>query len=153
MLKLWQSQAPFTYRGKYWSINKPETMYGLLHYFLTPYQKPHPPIGVAAASYNPPTLRIAGEQGFIPMSLAFNTDYINSQWEAVTPEYMADHLWLIGSPETVAGKLRKLYQEVGGFGCLLVLVYDHWQDQQSWEQSTRLLAEEVMPRLADLTGV
>jgi alkanesulfonate monooxygenase SsuD/methylene tetrahydromethanopterin reductase-like flavin-dependent oxidoreductase (luciferase family) len=29
--------------------------------------------------------------------------------EAVTPEYMADHLWLIGSPETVATKLRKLY--------------------------------------------
>ena len=24
--------------------------------------------------------------------------------EAVTPEYMADHLWLIGSPETVATK-------------------------------------------------
>jgi hypothetical protein len=32
-------------------------------------------------------------------------------------------------------------------------VYDHWQDQKGWEQSTRLLAEEVMPRLADLTGV
>ena len=34
--------------------------------------------------------------------------------EAVTPEYMADHLWLIGSPETVASKIRKLYTEVGG---------------------------------------
>jgi alkanesulfonate monooxygenase SsuD/methylene tetrahydromethanopterin reductase-like flavin-dependent oxidoreductase (luciferase family) len=72
--------------------------------------------------------------------------------EAVTPEYMADHLWLIGSPETVASKIRKLYNEVGGFGCLLVLVYDHWQDQKGWEQSTRLLAKEVMPRLTDLTG-
>jgi hypothetical protein len=44
-------------------------------------------------------------------------------------------------------------REVGSFGCLLlVLVYDHWQDQQGWEKSTRLLAEEVMPRLADLAG-
>ena len=84
MLKIWQSQPPFEYRGKYWSVNKTETMYNLLHYFLTPYQKPHPPIGVAAASYKSPTLAIAGEQGFIPMSLALNTDYVNSQWEAVT---------------------------------------------------------------------
>ena len=84
MLKIWQSQPPFEYRGKYWSVNKTETMYSLLHYFLTPYQKPHPPIGVAAASYKSPTLTIAGEQGFIPMSLALNTDYVNSQWEAVT---------------------------------------------------------------------
>jgi alkanesulfonate monooxygenase SsuD/methylene tetrahydromethanopterin reductase-like flavin-dependent oxidoreductase (luciferase family) len=225
MLKIWESQAPFEYRGKYWSVNKTDTMYKLLHYFLTPYQKPHLPIGVAAASYKSLTLAIAGEQGFIPMSLALNTDYVNSQWEAVTegsqktgrtvsrsswrlvrdvyiaetdeeahhkalsgmlarvwrdyliplfkeltflpsmkhapeipdeavtPEYMADHLWLVGSPETVASKIRKLYNEVGSFACLLVLVYDHWQDQQGWEQSTRLLAEEVMPRLADLTGV
>jgi hypothetical protein len=34
----------------------------------------------------------------------------------------------------------------------LVLVYDHWQEQQRWEMSTRLLVEEVMPRLANLTG-
>ena len=81
---IWQNQQPFEYRGKYWSVNKTETMYSLLHYFLTPYQKPHPPIGVAAASYKSPTLTIAGEQGFIPMSLALNTDYVNSQWEAVT---------------------------------------------------------------------
>jgi hypothetical protein len=52
----------------------------------------------------------------------------------------------------LASKIRNLYNEVGGFGCLLVLVYDHWQDQKGWEQSTRLLAEEVMPRLAALTG-
>ena len=36
-----------------------------------------------------------------------------------------------------------------GFGGLLVLVYDHWQNQEGWEKSTRLLAEEVMPRVAD----
>ena len=66
--------------------------------------------------------------------------------EDVTPEYMADHIWLMGSPDTVAGKIRKLYEDVGG---LLVLVYDHCQNQERWEKSTRLLAEEVMPRVAD----
>ncbi len=224
MLKIWQGEGPLEYRGKFWNVNLTDTMYGLLHRFLTPLQKPHPPIGVAAASYNSPTLRIAGERGYLPLSLAFNIDYINSQWaavlegaqktgrtasrrdwrlvrdvyiaetdeaareqalngmlarawreyliplfkeltflasmkmdpdmpdEALTPEYMVDHVWLVGSPETVTNKLRKMYHDVGGFGCLLVLVYDHWQNQQGWETSTRLLAEEVMPRVADLTG-
>ena len=70
----------------------------------------------------------------------------------VTPEYLADNMWLIGSPETVSRKIRELYNGVGGFGALLVLVYDHWQNQAGWEKSTRLLAQEVMPRVADLTG-
>ncbi len=47
-------------------------------------------------------------------------------------------------------KRTKPYENAGGFGGLLVLVYDHWQNQEGWEKSTRLLAEEVMPRVADL---
>jgi len=224
MLKIWENKGPFEYKGKFWNINVTDTMYGLIHFFLTPYQKPHPPIGVAAASYKSPTLMIAGEKGYIPMSLALNTDYCRSQWEAVmegaqktgrtpsrsewrlvrdvyvadtdeearyeainsmtgrvwrdyllplfkeltflpsmkhdvevpddavTPEYLADHVWLVGSPETVANKINKLYNDVGGFGGLLVLVYDHWENQKGWEKSTRLLAQEVMPRVAELTG-
>jgi alkanesulfonate monooxygenase SsuD/methylene tetrahydromethanopterin reductase-like flavin-dependent oxidoreductase (luciferase family) len=70
----------------------------------------------------------------------------------VNIEYMADHLWLIGSPDTVAEKIRNMYGEVGGFGALLMLVYDQWQDQDGWDKSTRLLAEKVMPKVADLTG-
>jgi alkanesulfonate monooxygenase SsuD/methylene tetrahydromethanopterin reductase-like flavin-dependent oxidoreductase (luciferase family) len=72
--------------------------------------------------------------------------------DAITTEYLADHMWLVGSPDTVTEKIRSLYNNVGGFGGLLVLVYDHWQNQSGWEKSTRLLAQEVMPRLADLTG-
>ena len=70
--------------------------------------------------------------------------------DVVDVNYLADHMWLIGSPETVTNKIRNLYNDVGGFGNLLVLVYDHWQNQKGWEKSTRLLAEDVMPRLADL---
>ena len=65
---------------------------------------------------------------------------------------MADHLWLIGSPDTVAGKIRRLYQDVGGFGGLLMLVYDQSENNAAWERSTRLLAERVMPQVADLNG-
>ena len=72
--------------------------------------------------------------------------------EAVTIEYMADHLWLIGSPDTVAEKIHRLYGDVGGFGGLLMLVYDQSENNAAWEHSTRLLANKVMPQVAELTG-
>jgi alkanesulfonate monooxygenase SsuD/methylene tetrahydromethanopterin reductase-like flavin-dependent oxidoreductase (luciferase family) len=99
--------------------------------------------------------------------------------EDVTLEYMADHLWLVGSPNTVANKLRDLYEMVGGFGTILWLVgspntvanklrdlyemvggfgtilwltFDHSENRPAYEKSMRLLAEEVMPQVADLTG-
>ena len=72
--------------------------------------------------------------------------------DEVTPEYMMDHAWIVGGPETVATRLRHLYHQVGGFGTLLTITHD--PDDHSLEQrSLRLLAEEVAPRLADLTGV
>jgi len=223
ILKIWEDRGPFQYRGKYWNVNVPETMYGTLKFFLTPFQKPHPPIGVASVSLGSETLKIAGERGFIPMSLGRNEEYLASHWQsveegaqrtgripsrrdwrvvrdvyvadtdeeaydkavhgmlgrvwrdyllplfdsfsllkvfkhdptipdaAVTPEYMAEHLWLVGSPDTVERKLRQLYEVSGGFGTLLVLIYDYWEDQMGWERSMQLLAREVMPRVANLT--
>ena len=83
ILKIWQNDGPFEYKGKYWNVSIPEPMYGTLEFFLRPYQQPHPPIGVASVSYKSPTLMIAGERGFIPMSLALNADYCRSHWEAI----------------------------------------------------------------------
>ncbi|MGH7335036.1 MAG: LLM class flavin-dependent oxidoreductase, partial [Candidatus Rokuibacteriota bacterium] len=85
VLKLWASEGPFSYRGRFFTIDTPAfDSVKARGYYMKPYQQPHPPIGVAAASYKSPTLMIAGEQGFLPMSLDLNTDYVNSQWEAVT---------------------------------------------------------------------
>ena len=83
ILKIWEDTGPFQYKGKFWDVEKPDTMYGTLKFWLTPYQKPHPPIGVASLSYKSPSLIMAGEKGFIPLTLAFNTDYVRSHWEAV----------------------------------------------------------------------
>jgi alkanesulfonate monooxygenase SsuD/methylene tetrahydromethanopterin reductase-like flavin-dependent oxidoreductase (luciferase family) len=69
--------------------------------------------------------------------------------EAVTPEYLVDHHWLVGDPETVARKVRDLYDLVGGFGTLLVIAHE-WPDFSVWDRSMTLLIEEVVPRLADL---
>ena len=196
ILKLWQNEGPMEYKGKFWSFTIPDPdefhyggdygPLGKLH--ISPYQKPHPPIGVAAASPGSETLKIAGERGYIPLSLGLNAVYIASHWdaveegakrtgrtplprsewrivrdvwvadtdsqareealngmlgrawreyllplfsfgpypftramkhdesipdEAVTVEYLADHMWLVGSPDTVARQLRDLYEMSG----------------------------------------
>ena len=37
----------------------------------------------------------------------------------------AVHGWLVGSPQAVMEKLRQMYDDIGGFECLLVLPFDH----------------------------
>ncbi len=69
--------------------------------------------------------------------------------EVVTPEYLVDNVWVVGSPDEVTKQLRQLYQDVGGFGVLLAMGHE-WEPRDSWEHSMTLLAKEVMPRLADL---
>ena len=60
ILKLWQSPEPFDYKGKFWHVTKPDTMFGFLKPHIKPLQSPHPPIGVAGLSKNSVTLKLAG---------------------------------------------------------------------------------------------
>jgi alkanesulfonate monooxygenase SsuD/methylene tetrahydromethanopterin reductase-like flavin-dependent oxidoreductase (luciferase family) len=85
-------------------------------------------------------------------SLWYDRD--DMQPDDVTIEYLLATRWVVGSPDTVVRQLRALYEDVGGFGGLLLLCYD-WEgaNQERWRHSMELLANEVMPRLADLTGV
>ena len=62
----------------------------------------------------------------------------------VTAEYLAENIWIVGSPDEVEQKVRKLYDDVGGFGVLLAMGHE-WQPRDQWERSATLLAEEVMP--------
>jgi len=39
---------------------------------LKPYQTPHPPIGIAGLSAGSKTLELAGERGFLPLSISLN---------------------------------------------------------------------------------
>jgi alkanesulfonate monooxygenase SsuD/methylene tetrahydromethanopterin reductase-like flavin-dependent oxidoreductase (luciferase family) len=68
----------------------------------------------------------------------------------VTPEYCATHNWLIGSPATVVAKIERMYEEVGGFGHLLLFCFDYSENPQAWHHSMELLAREVMPKVAHL---
>ena len=67
----------------------------------------------------------------------------------ITLEYLCDNVWLVGSPETVAHKIRALYEAVGGFGTLLIGATD-WSDASVWERSMRLFASDVAPTLTHL---
>jgi alkanesulfonate monooxygenase SsuD/methylene tetrahydromethanopterin reductase-like flavin-dependent oxidoreductase (luciferase family) len=70
--------------------------------------------------------------------------------DAVNAEFLLERTWIVGDPDECARKLRELYEQVGGFGHLLMLVYD-WEPRQKMLTSLELLAKEVMPKLADLS--
>ena len=76
ILKMWTEDAPWTHKGKFWTVSKPDTMFDFLKPHSSRFQAPHPPIGVAGLSKGSDTLKLAGERGYIPMSLNLNPAYV-----------------------------------------------------------------------------
>lgn len=225
VVKTWTGEIePGHYEAHNWRFNVPTPDLSIgKHVHIKPYQQPHPPIAVAGVSERSETLTLAGQRGWIPMSinlvpprvLALHWDQITAganetgqtadrgAWrigrdihvaetteqarrealegslgrdyreyflrnarkqpgrmgmfkqhpeiadDDVTPEYLLDNLWIVGDPDEVARQLRALHESVGGFGHLLALAHD-WPDPTVWDRSMTLLANEVMPQLADL---
>jgi alkanesulfonate monooxygenase SsuD/methylene tetrahydromethanopterin reductase-like flavin-dependent oxidoreductase (luciferase family) len=223
VLALWDDPEPGKYQQHGWTFIVPTPDLRIQkHVFLKPYQQPHPPIAVAGVTEKSETLGLAGERGWIPMSINFVTPRVlNSHWDSIaagaaragrapdrgnwrvcravhvaetdeqarrealdgalgrdygkyflpllgqtrglsgmkmeesmadadiTLEYLCDNVWLVGSPATVAQKIRNLHAAVGGFGGLLIGATD-WPDASIWDRSMRLFATEVIPRVADL---
>ena len=223
VLQIWNDPKPGHYTHKFWDFHIPEPIdeYGL-RFHMTPYQKPHPPIAVAGVSPRSETLVLAGERGWIPMSINLvPNNQLKTHWDAVeegaakagrtadrsmwriarevyiadtteearkealegvlrrdfeqyflqllsttkqmdlmkedpnmpdsevTAEYLVDHIWVVGSPDDVAAKLRKLHEDVGGFGVLLAMGHE-WQPRDKWVNSMSMLVKDVLPKLADL---
>ncbi|MCC6625853.1 MAG: LLM class flavin-dependent oxidoreductase [Chloroflexi bacterium] len=220
VLELWGNPQPGLRAHDRWRFRVPErndTIGVDLH--LRPYQQPHPPIGVAGIGPRSDMLTLAGERGWIPMSINIvppatltahwatyadsaaragrptdraiwriardvyigDTDeaarrdvidgVIGRDWrdyfiplltfsklliapkldpampdEAVTLDYLADNIWVVGDVDTVTDKLWQLYQQVGGFGTLLIIGHE-WQPEDKWRRSMMRLAKEVLPRL------
>jgi alkanesulfonate monooxygenase SsuD/methylene tetrahydromethanopterin reductase-like flavin-dependent oxidoreductase (luciferase family) len=55
-----------------------------------------------------------------------------------------------GSPDTVYEGLKNFYDEVGGFGTLLIIAGRNWGTLEQRKRSWALFMEEVAPRLAKL---
>jgi alkanesulfonate monooxygenase SsuD/methylene tetrahydromethanopterin reductase-like flavin-dependent oxidoreductase (luciferase family) len=92
---------------------------------------------------------------FLPLLAFFQfTEFLKHKPDVpdadVTPEYCAKHNWLVGSPATVTNRLHEIYEQVGGFGSLLLFCFDYAGEPQAWRHSMELFAREVMPRFKDL---
>ena len=62
-------------------------------FYMKPYQKPHPPIGVAATSLGSTSIRLAGERGWIPMSSSL-----------LAPIHLKDHWRMVEAGAASAGR-------------------------------------------------
>ena len=62
--------------------------------------------------------------------------------------YLADHVWIIGSPATVQEKMEKWCDDIGGtFGTLVMYSYDYSKDPKPWEESMHRIAKDIMPKI------
>lgn len=85
VLKLWASDGGFSYRGKFFDIDAPTldpaTARGL---YMKPYQRPHPPIAVAASTPQSASMAMAGERGWLPMtSSLLSKRFLRRHWDLV----------------------------------------------------------------------
>jgi alkanesulfonate monooxygenase SsuD/methylene tetrahydromethanopterin reductase-like flavin-dependent oxidoreductase (luciferase family) len=54
----------------------------------------------------------------------------------VDAEYLAEHVWITGSPETVRQKMEHWFDGIGGlFGTLLIYSHDYIDNPEPWERS------------------
>ncbi len=70
VLKLWSDPEPGVYEHARWRFRVPEPNPAIsMRMFMRPYQQPHPPIGVAGVTPNSEMYKLAGQRGWMPMSL------------------------------------------------------------------------------------
>ncbi|TCK22041.1 LLM class flavin-dependent oxidoreductase [Pseudonocardia endophytica] len=62
-------------------------------------------------------------------------------------DFLAEHVWICGSPDTVVEKFQAFQEASGGFGTIMTYDYDYLDDPAPFNESTRLLAQEVAPRV------
>jgi alkanesulfonate monooxygenase SsuD/methylene tetrahydromethanopterin reductase-like flavin-dependent oxidoreductase (luciferase family) len=74
--KIWSQDPPYDLPGEYWTAQISRTVNKKLGLGIMPkpYQLPHPPICVTAASPNSATVRLAGRRGWGPISSSFLTE-------------------------------------------------------------------------------
>jgi len=219
MTRLW-SEGACDIDGEFWSMGVPRTRFDNLGYHLRPYQRPHPPIAIAGLTPGSANHKLAGEKGYIPVSLSISPDPAitaqhwdavvegaarsermpdRQEWriirdvyvaptdaeardlaingimgrcwrefllplylelglgpllkddptmtdEAVDLAYLADKLWLVGSPTTVVHKIQNLEVHTGGFGYLVITSYDATDERAAWDRNLHLLVDEVLPQ-------
>ena len=73
MVGLWNDGAR-GFEGEFWSTGSTESMVNNLGFHMTPYQRPHPPIAIAALTPGSANHKLAGAKGYLPVSLSISPD-------------------------------------------------------------------------------
>jgi len=96
----------------------------------------------------------------IPIYKKFNLfqGIIDDSGTGITPDevdmdFLAEHVWLCGSPKTVIEKLQRLVEATGGWGQIVVNSHDSIDDPNLWIESLQRLAKEVIPHVSSLSHV
>ncbi|HXJ83833.1 MAG TPA: LLM class flavin-dependent oxidoreductase [Candidatus Methylomirabilis sp.] len=100
VLKLWASEGAFTHHGRFFDIETPVLdPVKERGYYMKPYQRPHPPVAVAASTPRSDSMHMAGARGFIPMSSSL-----------LSRTFLADHWRLVEDGAARAGREAKRSQ-------------------------------------------
>jgi alkanesulfonate monooxygenase SsuD/methylene tetrahydromethanopterin reductase-like flavin-dependent oxidoreductase (luciferase family) len=85
VLKLWEADGRFSYHGTFFDIETPAfDPVKDRGYYMKPFQRPHPPIAVAASTPQSASMRMAGQRGWIPMSSSLlSRTYLRDHWALV----------------------------------------------------------------------
>jgi alkanesulfonate monooxygenase SsuD/methylene tetrahydromethanopterin reductase-like flavin-dependent oxidoreductase (luciferase family) len=70
-------------------------------------------------------------------------------FEAVNTEFLAQHSWIVGSPDTVVERLVEEQERAGGYGQLLIYSYDFHAQPEAFRRHLQLLGTEVAPRVKE----
>jgi alkanesulfonate monooxygenase SsuD/methylene tetrahydromethanopterin reductase-like flavin-dependent oxidoreductase (luciferase family) len=83
VLDLWDSPAPGIREHRRWRYRVPERQADVgLSLHMRPFQRPHPPIGVAGIGPKSDMLTLAGERGWIPLSINLvPTSVVKMHWQ------------------------------------------------------------------------
>ena len=136
IMNLWTQEPGWKYEGKYWKAAVPHEIPPLLQRHILPFQQPYPPIGAAGLSSPSPTLEMAGERGWNPMSLNLNPGYVKSHWDS----------YAAGAARTGRSVSRRDWRMVRE-----IFIAD--TDEEAWEHSVngmmgRMMREYFLPLLA-----
>jgi alkanesulfonate monooxygenase SsuD/methylene tetrahydromethanopterin reductase-like flavin-dependent oxidoreductase (luciferase family) len=99
-------------------------------------------LGHAWDEYIGPTYKRFGVMQELLHDKTMNVDDVDA-------EYLAEHVWIVGSPETVTEKFEEWFDRLGGgFGTLLIYSHDFLDNPKPWEESMQRLAQEVAPKIS-----
>ncbi|WP_190813214.1 LLM class flavin-dependent oxidoreductase [Saccharopolyspora pogona] len=93
-------------------------------------------------------------QYLIPVYKQFNilNGYVDDSGTGIDPadvdmDFIAEHIWICGSPETVIAKIEKMQDDIGGFGQIVMNTHDYVEDPKPWIESMHRIAKEVVPKV------